>query len=70
MKLKRRNFSANLPIDRRERDTMLAALRFWQSPKNAKRKHIEHAYAIANDFSKELSRDEIDNFCDKLNYLG
>jgi hypothetical protein len=57
------NFTMRPLIDRRERDTILAALYLWQN--NKPRSGIAHA--IAADFGKPLTVAEISELRNRLN---
>lgn len=60
-------------IKPRELDMILAALRLWQIPAahNAvPQAQNEHLYAIAEDSGDELTNEEIDALCERLNCEG
>ncbi len=62
------DFKARPVINRRERDTLLAALRLWQAKQDGKRPRFLRA--TAEDFGPALSSEEIDDLCDRLNYIS
>ena len=59
----------NLKIDQRERDTIIAALRFWQHALNETAPDMNGLYEIADndrtDLKAHLTADEIDELIEE-----
>lgn len=69
MKRISQDFTIRPLINRRERDTLLAALRLWQSRKTKLNRSLrEHFEDTAKDFGPALSSKEIEDLCDRLNF--